>query len=153
LLVLASEKAAVAAQIVPALAPRLTRLLEKLRRLTPASDDSVPAHGDFDAEQLVQTGAGEHVVLDFDDACLAPRALDLATYLADVVRGLPGDRSALDAVREPLLDGYGARPPHLEWYVAAVALTRILQPFQRVVPAWPERMRALASTVEEVLTA
>ena len=101
----------------------------------------MPAHGDLDADQLVVTPAGELVVLDFDDVCMAAPALDLAAYLADVVRGDGGDLAAIDAVERPLLDGYGGRPPALGWYLAAVVLARAPHPFQRADPAWPERVK------------
>jgi hypothetical protein len=151
LLTLAVEKAALAARIRPELTPRLTKLLRRLSRTAPPEDGLVPAHGDFDADQLVDADDGELVVLDFDDVCRAPPAFDLATYLADVARGRNGDLAAVDAVRRPLLAGYGARPPALEWYLAAVVLTRAPHAFQRGVPDWPERVEGMVRTAEDVL--
>jgi Ser/Thr protein kinase RdoA (MazF antagonist) len=113
----------------------------------------VPAHGDFDADQLLQAKDGELVVLDLDDVCLAAPALDLATYLADVVRGRGGDVSAIEAVCGPLLAGYGVRPPALEWYLAAVVLIRAPHPFHRFAPAWPQRVEGMVETAERVLAA
>ena len=145
LLALAAEKAALAARILPELGPRLNRLLGRLRRATPAPRGLVPAHGDFDADQLLDAGVGEPVVLDFDDVCLAPPALDLATYLADLVRGRDADSQALAAVREPLLAGYGACPPALDWHLAAVVVARVPHPFQRAEPSWAEAGRRHAA--------
>jgi hypothetical protein len=147
LLALAEDKAALTARMVPDLEPRLANLLEHLRKTLPPPSDLVPAHGDFDADQLVETENGDHVVLDFDDACLAPPALDLATYLADVVLR----EEEIEAVRRPLLAGYGGEPPELGWHMAAVVLTRAPYPFQRLVPAWPERVQEIVRAAEEVL--
>jgi Phosphotransferase enzyme family len=151
ILALASEKAIVAAQIVPGLSDRLTPLLDRLRASAPAADSLVPAHGDFDADQLVATEDGEHVVLDWDDVCLAPPALDLATYLADVARGGANDVAAIERVAEPLLAGYGEHPPGLEWHLAAVLVARAPHAFQRLVPGWPERVAGMVETAEAVL--
>ena len=151
LFALAAEKAAIAAKALPALAPRLRRLVAVLRRTAPAVTELVPAHGDFDAEQLLDTGAGEPVVLDFDDACLAAPALDLATYLADVVRGDAGGLARLERVREPLLAGHGSEPKALDWHVAAVVAARTLHAFRRGREDWPERTEGMVSAAEEVL--
>jgi len=149
LLALAEDKAGLAARIVPGLEPRLAKLLERLRQRVPPTSDLVPAHGDFDADQLVETENGDHVVLDFDDACLAPAALDHATFLADVVLR----EEEIETVRVLLLDGYGTVPPFLDWHLAAVLLTRAPHPFQRLVPAWPERVKEIVCAAEEVLAA
>jgi phosphotransferase family enzyme len=147
LLAMASDKAALVSCIVPELEPRLARLLERLRKTVPASDELRPAHGDFDADQLVETANGEHVVLDFDDACLAPAALDLATYLADVVvRG-----GEIETCRRLLLAGYGAEPPGLDWCAATVAVARAPQPFQRQAPDWPSGVDRIVRAAEELL--
>jgi hypothetical protein len=151
LLALAAEKAAIAAQALPGLAPRLRRTVAVLRRTAPAVTEVVPAHGDFDADQLLDSGQGEPVVLDFDDACLAAPALDLATYLADVVRGEADDAARLEAVRELLLTGYGSEPKALDWHAAAVVVARTLHGFRRGRDDWPERAEGMVATAEEVL--
>jgi thiamine kinase-like enzyme len=111
----------------------------------------VPAHGDFDAGQLVESGRGEYVVVDFDDACVAAPAFDLASYLADVVRGRDDDLAEIEAVRAPLLSGYGERPAALDWYLAALVLSRAPWHFQRLTRTWPERVAGMVRTAEEVL--
>jgi hypothetical protein len=151
LLALAAEKAALAGRTAPELAPRLTRLLGRLRQAMPRASGLVPAHGDFDADQLLSVDGSEPVVLDFDDVCLAAPALDLATYLADVVRGRDEDRERLATVREPLLAGYGACPPGLDWHVAVVVVARALHAFQRAEPDWAERADGMVRTAEEAL--
>lgn len=151
LLAVAEEKAALAARLLPELEPRLGRLLERLRRSLPGNGALVPAHGDFDADQLLCRGECEPVVLDFDDVCLAAPALDLATYLADVVRGHERDRRRLAAVREALLTGYGACPPTLDWHLAAIVVARAVRSFRRAEHAWAERAEGMVRTAEEVL--
>ena len=152
-LALAVEKASLTAHLLPGLAPRLSLLVRTLAQATPPALGLVPAHGDFDADQLVDVDGGEPVVLDFDDMCLAAPALDLATYLADVVRGSEEDLGALTAVREPLLAGYGACPPALDWYVAAVVVARSAHAFQRADAVWEERLHGMVRTAEAVLAA
>jgi hypothetical protein len=55
------------------------------------------------------------------------------------------------AVSQPLLDGYGAAPPALDWFLAAVVLCRAPHPFHRFVPDWPERVEGMVATAEAVL--
>jgi aminoglycoside phosphotransferase (APT) family kinase protein len=110
----------------------------------------MPAHGDFHADQII-VGGDRLAVIDFDSLCLAPPALDLATYAADVVRGRPTDAESLQDVLEPLLAGYGTRPEALEWHLATAILTRAAHPFHRQVPGWRERMAAMVSTAEATL--
>jgi hypothetical protein len=83
--------------------------------------------------------------------CFAPPALDLATYVADVVRGRAGDADAIAAVAQPLLEGYGGRPESFDWHLAAAILGRAAHPFQRQVPGWPERVEATIEAAEGVL--
>jgi ATP-binding cassette, subfamily B, bacterial len=136
--------------IVPELEGRVQRLLGRLEATAPNGDLLVPTHGDFHVDQLLRVG-NEHVVIDFDGMCLAAPALDLATYLADVVRGRGGDGQRVAEVREPLLAGYGVDPVGLEWYLAAVVLLRAPHPFHRFTPSWPERIDGMVRTAEEVL--
>jgi ATP-binding cassette subfamily B protein len=150
LLAAATRRAALVAAIVPGLGGPVDGLVERLRASAPDAGPLVPTHGDFHVDQLLRAG-DELVVIDFDGMCVAPPALDLATYLADVVRGRGTDLAAIEAVREALLTGYGDRPPALEWYLAAVVLTRAPHPFHRQLPDWPERTEAMVEAAEAVL--
>jgi len=150
LLAAADRRAALVATLVPELRARVGDLVDRLRDSIPGVEQLVPAHGDFHADQLLADGR-ELVLVDFDGMCLAPPALDLATYMADVVRGRVGDRDAIEAVREPLLAGYGDRPSALEWHLAAVVLTRAPHPFHRQLPEWPARTEAMVGVAEAVL--
>jgi ABC-type multidrug transport system fused ATPase/permease subunit len=146
----AVRKAEVIAAVLPDLRPRLDALVARLRAGAPDAGPLVPAHGDFHVDQLLQTGAGI-AVIDFDELSLAPPALDLATYAADVVRGRPGDAEQLEAVIAPLLAGYGGAPDTFEWHLATAILGRAAHPFQRQVPHWRERVEATVAAAEETL--
>ncbi|HEY3020919.1 MAG TPA: ABC transporter transmembrane domain-containing protein [Solirubrobacteraceae bacterium] len=142
--------AALAATVVPALRPRLEALVERLAAAPPAPRAYVASHGDFHVDQLLAVG-DELLVVDFDGMCLAPRALDVATYAADVVRGRGGDTEAVVDALEPLLDGYGERPAGLSWYVAAAILKRAPHPFKKQVEGWAARVEGTVLAAEEAL--
>jgi hypothetical protein len=144
------------AALVTAVAPRLGRrasdLLALLEEYAPdeAELDLVPSHGDFNVSQFLEV-RGALAVLDFDEACLAPAALDSASYAANLVCGRAGDlhdaRHALDS----LLDAYGARPDHVDWYLAALLLRRARNPFRLHKRRWPKRIEQMLDAAEEVL--
>lgn len=146
----AARRAALVSVIVPELADRLEDLVGRLRAAMPSGMTLVPTHGDFHVDQLLRV-ANDLVLIDFDDMCVAPPALDLAMYLADVVRGRESDLAAIETVRAPLLRGYDGCPPALDWHVAAVTLTRASHPFQRFVPGWPERVEKMVAAAEALL--
>ena len=52
---------------------------------------------------------------------------------------------------EPLLGGYGRRPPALDWHLGAAILGRAAHPFQRQLPNWPERVEAMLAAAEASL--
>jgi len=145
-----TRRTALVEAIVPELREQLVALATELHTSAPNGSAHTPTHGDFHVDQLLRVG-DELVVIDFDEMCLAAPAFDLATYLADVVRGRSEDLAAIAAVREPLLHGYGVPPPGLDWYLAAVVLTRAPHPFQRLLPGWPERVKGMVGVAEAVL--
>jgi Ser/Thr protein kinase RdoA (MazF antagonist) len=140
--------------VIVAVAPDLRELVEplvhRLERTLPPAVALRPAHGDFHVDQLLFDEQDSLAVIDFDQLCLAPPALDLATYAADVVRGRGDDAEAIESVLAPLLEGYGARPEALDWHLSAAILTRAAHPFHRQVPAWRERMEAMVTTAEGI---
>ena len=146
----AVRKAEVVETVLPELSDRLDALVRRLAGALPAGLPLVPAHGDFHVDQLLVRD-GDIAVVDFDGLCVAAPALDLATYAADVVRGRPGDHEKLQAVLEPLLEGYGDRPDALDWHLAAAVLARAAHPFQRQVPGWRERVEATVAVAEASL--
>jgi thiamine kinase-like enzyme len=93
---------------------------------------------------------GDFGVIDFDASCLAPAALDLATYVTTVVRGvedLPTGMATLDV----LTDAYGSRPPGISWYLAAVLIRRASIPFRVFRSGWPEQVEARVAAAEAAL--
>jgi hypothetical protein len=134
----ARRKAALIGAVVPALAPRVEKLVRRLGRSMPPTVRVVPAHGDFHAGQLLRAGASL-IVLDLDAMCLGSPALDLAEYAAAA-----GEGAVLDA----LVDGYGARPEGLDWDLAVATLVRASHPFHRAWLAWPDRVEALVREAE-----
>jgi uncharacterized protein (DUF2252 family) len=90
-------------------------------------------------------------VLDFDEACLAPRALDVASYAANLVSGRPGDLDRAEEALAALLDGYGEPPEGLRWYLAASLLRRAPSPFRLHKRRWPARMESIVADAEAVL--
>jgi ATP-binding cassette, subfamily B, bacterial len=147
----AIRKTTVVRAVLPELGPRLDALLARLGEAVPPAPALVVAHGDFHVDQLLERG-GDLLAIDFDQMCLAPPALDLATYAADVVRGRSGDADAIAAVLEPLLDGYGGRPECFDWHLTTAILGRAAHPFQRQVPGWPERVHATVEAAERTLS-
>jgi alpha-maltose-1-phosphate synthase len=143
----AGEAARLAGRIVPALRPRLEALIRRLEASRPAGLGPVAAHGDFHAGRL-RGGPGELVITDFDAMCVAPAALDVATYAAHLVSGDAADLDAALAVMEAVVEGYGQRPEELPWYLATAILRRAADPFRRQDEHWPERTEGIVAAAE-----
>jgi ABC-type multidrug transport system fused ATPase/permease subunit len=146
----ADRHARLAGVVVPELAERLHALIYQLTRRLPVDVPLVAAHGDFHVDQLIVNG-DSHVVIDFDGMCMAPAALDVATYAADVVRGRGADLERVLAVLHPLCESLGGIPDCIEWYLSTAILCRSTHPFRSQAPNWPERVRATVEAAEGVL--
>jgi hypothetical protein len=146
----AAAAAELAAAVEPALAARARAVLARLEEHAPDPGAVVPSHGDFNVSQFLDLG-GALAVLDFDEACLASPALDVASYAANLVSGRTGDLAQADAALDALLDGYGDRPADLEWHYAAALMRRAPSPFRLCKRRWPERMETIVAAAEEVL--
>jgi hypothetical protein len=151
-LAIAEASARFVAAILPALGGRLEALVRDLEASMPLIDRLVLAHGDFSARQLLVTADGLAVV-DFDAMCLAPAALDPATYAAHLVSGGPDDLAAALGALEALVDGYGGRPPGLSWYLATSILRHSRYPFRYLEEQWPERIEGMVAAAENALAA
>jgi hypothetical protein len=143
----ASKSLALAATILPAVSRRLERVRDTLARTLPEETEVVTAHGDFEPGQLLEGDQGLTVV-DVDDMCVAPAALDLGRYAAHAVRGDDGDITAVDDVLERLVAGYGSRPHALDWFVAAAIASRAAAPFRSHDTEWPTRVEAIVGAAE-----
>jgi Ser/Thr protein kinase RdoA (MazF antagonist) len=115
----------------------------------PQPSTLVTSQGNFGCDQLRVHGS-DVLLVDFNDMCLAPPALDVATYAAKVAHGRPDDASP-DTALAAVVEGYGARPEALDWYLAAAILARSTHPFRRQVPDWPERIDGLVRTAMEAM--
>jgi aminoglycoside phosphotransferase len=145
-----ARAARLTAAVAPGLARRTLDLLARLEEHAPDTEELVPSHGDFNISQLLDVD-GALAVLDFDEACLAPRALDVTSYAANLVSGRAGDLARADAALTSLLDGYGAPPPALHWYLAAALLRRSPSPFRLHKRRWLARTEAIVASAEAVL--
>jgi ABC-type multidrug transport system fused ATPase/permease subunit len=146
-LVAATASAELVKTVAPELGPRLDQLLRSLAASTPEDAPLVPSHGDFNARQLL-VAHGDLAVTDFDAFCLAPAALDPATYTAYLVEGEDDDLDGALAVLDDLLGGYGTRPPHLSWYLATAILRRGARPFRYFEPDWRQRLARVVASAE-----
>ena len=147
----AASSARSVAALAPELAERLGRLLAALEDQLPSTVRLVPAHGDFHAGQLLDPDA-QAALLDFDEMCAAPAALDLSSYLAHLVHGEDGDAPVDEALVE-LVKGYGGTPPGLSWYVATSILRRCPFPFRFLRDDWPEETARMVTAAEGALVA
>jgi hypothetical protein len=146
----AKASAGLVAAILPDLRGRVEALLRRLAAGVPSIDRLVPSHGDFQALQLLVTRDGL-AVIDFDRMCIAPAALDPATYAGHLVFGGRGDLDEASEVLENLLKGYGGRPVGLDWYLATCILGCSPWPFRYLDEHWPERIEGMAAAAEAAL--
>lgn len=136
--------------LLPRVRYEAERLIGRLRTEIPDPYPPVQSHGDFHGDQaLVQDG--QLALIDFDHACVAHPALDLATFAAHLVDGTEASvDGALGAV-DGLLRGYGEPPKDLDWFLAVAILRRALFPFRSLAADWPARvvglLRAVAALV------
>ena len=135
--------AALLDELAPGLAERMRRVVARF----PGAASAIPvlSHGDLSPDQVLTTRTGDRVWLtDFDRACLAPRAVDLGSFLAVL-----DDDAFLDGYR----DGGGQLPPgdQLRWAVAASLILRAADPLRRASRAWEQEISANLDRIMEVL--
>ena len=147
--------AATAVDLVSVLAPRLEvrarALLAELERRAPdVGADLVTSHGDFHGGQLLELPGGP-ALIDLDLVGGGPAALDLANYAGHMVPKEAPDISAALAALEALVEGYGSRPPWLDWYLSVSILRRARVPFRNFEADWPEQMGVMVTAAEAAL--
>lgn len=134
---------------LPGVRDRVGALAERLACTAPASR-LVPSHGDFSVDQLI-AGAGDTLtVVDTDTLCRAPAGLDLGAFAANLVSGREGDLADARVALTSLVAGYGARPPDLDWWLAACLLRRLDRGLRRWKRDWPARTERLLGDAETV---
>ena len=135
--------AALLDELAPGLAERMRRVVARF----PGAASAIPvlSHGDLSPDQVLTTRTGDRVWLtDFDRACLAPRAVDLGSFLAVL-----DDDAFLDGYR----DGGGQLPPgdQLRRAVAASLILRAADPLRCAYRDWRQRVSANLDRILEVL--
>ena len=136
--------AALLDELAPDLAERMRRVAAELPGV--ASAMPVLSHGDLSPDQVLTTHDGDAVWLtDFDRACLAPRAVDLGSFLSVLDAG-----TLLDGYR----DGGGQVPPEdqLRRAVAASLILRAADPLRRACRDWKQQVSANLDRIREVAT-
>ena len=140
--------AALLDELAPGLAERMRRVVARF----PGAASAIPvlSHGDLSPDQVLTTRTGDRVWLtDFDRACLAPRAVDLGSFLAVLDDDAFLDGYFLDGYR----DGGGQLPPgdQLRRAVAASLILRAADPLRRASRAWEQEISANLDRIMEVL--
>ena len=128
----------------------MENLLSWLAASAPELESTAVSHGDFHFDQLLITDGGVAMV-DFDHLCNAPAALDLASYSAHLIRGLPGDIEVAEKALAGLADGYGGMPLGARWYLSACIVRRCMAPFRHQDDGWPERITGMIDAAEASL--
>jgi ATP-binding cassette subfamily B protein len=149
-LIAAAASAGSVTAVLPELEPRLQALLRTLEETMPEAGPLLPAHGDFHANQLLEVDR-RLAVIDFDEMCAAPAALDFSSYVAHFVNGDPDDMDAAVRALGGLVHGYGSRPRGVSWYVATSILRRSPFPFRFMQPQWPRCIERMVAAAEEAL--
>ncbi len=137
-----------------AVGARARHLTDRLAALVPGPGPAVLAHGDLHTGQFLFDGE-RAALCDFDRACIAPAACDLAAFhahcvLADAARG----RAAAAA----FVGAYAAMrelPPATEraWWDACALLRAALLPFRSLHADWPQATFRMLTAAESCLGA
>jgi hypothetical protein len=146
----ASASATSVTAVVPELESRLQGLLRTLETTMPDAGPLLTAHGDFHVGQVLELERGL-ALIDFDEMCAAPAALDFSSYAAHLVDGDEGDLEAAALALAGLTQGYGLRPRGVSWFLATSILRRAPFPFRLMEPDWPIRIERMVNAAEEAL--
>ena len=141
---------------LPALAPRVTRLLQRCRRLaeTTEPNDARPIHRDFYGDQIIVDGPHTWL-LDLDLFCLGDPALDIGNFVGHVTEqalrthGSPTAlRATEQAIEDRFVDLAGARMLHGVRAYAALTVARHVY-LSTVLPGRGHLTEALLDLAEE----
>ena len=138
----------IAKVLVPELSARIDKLLARLEGDLPQGLAARPAHGDLIPGQIIDKNGGGIAVVDFDACCLAPPALDPATFAASFIGSDDIDGPGAEDVLDLLVHGDDEARAGLRWYFATAILRRAPRPFRHVCTDWPERVSAIVSAAE-----
>lgn len=135
----ASAAGAAVGALLPALAPRIRRLVTGIGDLR---GPWVLSHGDWSEDQVLTDGE-EVRIIDLDRAVLAPRELDLGCFLAG-----GGDPAMLDGYRTA---GGSVDDQALAGWRALAHLQRAVEPFRRGSTTWPRDIERALTRAERAL--
>lgn len=149
------------ARLMPDTAAEVTAITDSVAaRLRALPSLQRPLHGDFSADQVVISDAGQASLIDLDSARLGDPASDLACAASalsrDVVLGGCSPES-YDRRLRALLDGYVSAGADIDMerlatHEAAHLLRRALEPFRlRRTPEWASAARLLIERAGDVL--
>lgn len=146
-----AEQLRQAAEAVAAIAPdeaeRARRIADAARETIARRGERALVHGDFSADQVLVSAAGEPALVDLDRAGVGDPLADIACWAADrIARRDPRGEAAL-------VEGYraagGAAPGHdLDGLVAAALLQRAVEPFRTRAEGWRARLSAILDEAE-----
>ena len=120
------------------------RLCDLLAARVPAASPLGFAHGDLHQGQVLLR-ADDAALCDFDRACVAPAAFDLATFHAHCVLAA-GARGA--AFADTFVAAYARHrelpsPAEWAWWRASALLRAATLPFRQLRPDWPQAVHQL----------
>lgn len=124
--------------IVPDIAPRLDRVLERLPDVP--ADEAIPVHGDFHSAQLLVRDGRVSGLIDVDTLRMGRRQEDLGRFVAHLsalrIAGKVG--STADAYRDAVVERFGraVAPSQLGAEVAVSLLAYAGGPFRVQEPGW-----------------
>jgi Ser/Thr protein kinase RdoA (MazF antagonist) len=136
--------------LLPALAPRLTRLGERIgRELTRQAQELSTVHGDFYDDQILVSDSGV-TIIDLDELHRGHRLGDVGNMLAHLRSGdARGDGTG--TARERFLGAALAGLPYTAGDVAVFEAAALLKlapgPFRRLEKDWPERVEQIVGLV------
>ncbi|HEY3240927.1 MAG TPA: phosphotransferase [Acidimicrobiia bacterium] len=153
LLAKAATRAQFVAELVPGLAPDVSSLLADLEARRPRELPFVTSHGNFHAGQLLDTGDGL-VMIDVDRLCRSHRGYDVASYATHLAfgrSGVPDEMEVVATAVGSVVEGYGACPDALGWFIAICLLRRAPVPFRYLDERWPDATAALVRSARQAL--
>ena len=147
----AADMAPLDAELAARAAPIAADLAHRLGR---SAVDATLVHGDFSADQVVISGQGDPVILDWDNAGCGDPARDLGSFLArmdaQVIDGLLTQNQA-NRLGAALLQGYGPAPDTLPLHHARALMLLLTEGFRARHLDWPARARSLLDRAERCL--
>lgn len=127
------------ARLDPQLGREAHRIADQLAHAVPMASAPVLAHGDLHPEQVLLQAMHGAGLVDFDRACIAPAALDLANLQACCLVADP-QRGAVVARRFLAEYGRHRRAPaatELAWWTGCALVRSATTPFRRLQADWP----------------